>query len=83
MAIVRSIVQLARNFGLETVAEGVENDECLRVVRRAGCDLAQGFLLARPMPAESVLDFTLERRAAVGTPETARPKSDTYPKLIE
>ena len=57
VAIVRSIVQLARNFGLETVAEGVENEEVLRVVRRAGCDHVQGYLLARPMPAGEIPSF--------------------------
>ena len=54
VAIVKSIVQLARNFNLETIAEGVETEEALRVVRRAGCDYAQGFLLAKPMPASKV-----------------------------
>lgn len=61
IAIVRSIVQLARNFGLETVAEGVETDEAMKVVRRAGCDYAQGFLLAMPMPAKEVQSFILNR----------------------
>jgi diguanylate cyclase (GGDEF)-like protein/PAS domain S-box-containing protein len=62
VAIVRSIVQLARNFGLETIAEGVETEEALKVVRRAGCDYAQGFLLAVPMPATAVETFITSRR---------------------
>jgi diguanylate cyclase (GGDEF)-like protein len=53
-AIVRSIVELARNLRLETVAEGVEDEGvCDRLVR-LGCDYAQGFALARPMPAEAM-----------------------------
>jgi len=76
-------VQLARNFDLETVAEGVENDESLKVLRRTGCDFAQGFLFAKPMPAEAVLDFVLKRRAPLGSPLPAWPKSDTTLNLIE
>ena len=83
VAIVRSIVQVARNFGLETVAEGVETDESLKVVRRAGCDLAQGFLLAKPMPAEAVFDFILKRRSSIGRSEAAWPESETHPRLVE
>jgi EAL domain-containing protein (putative c-di-GMP-specific phosphodiesterase class I) len=81
VAIIRSIVQLAKNFGLETVAEGVENDESLRVVRRTGCDLAQGFLLARPMPAQAVSDFILKQREVVSNPTL--PRLDTSLKLID
>jgi diguanylate cyclase (GGDEF)-like protein/PAS domain S-box-containing protein len=65
VAIVRSIVQLARNFGFETVAEGVETEEALKVVRRAGCDQVQGYLLARPMPASEVPAFVSNRIAQV------------------
>ncbi|MGA7155455.1 MAG: EAL domain-containing protein [Acidobacteriaceae bacterium] len=61
VAIIRSIVQLARNFGLETIAEGVETTEALRVVRRAGCDYVQGFFLAIPMPAAEIPLFISER----------------------
>lgn len=61
VAIVKSIVQLARNFGLETIAEGVETEEALSLVRRAGCDYVQGFLLAHPMPATAVPAFIASR----------------------
>ncbi len=67
VAIVRSIVQLARNFGLETIAEGVETEEALRVVRRAGCDHVQGFLLATPMPAAAVPTFISARRYLINS----------------
>ena len=63
VAIVRSIVQLARNFGLETIAEGVETEEALRVARRAGCDYVQGFLLARPIPADAIPAFVADHRS--------------------
>jgi EAL domain-containing protein (putative c-di-GMP-specific phosphodiesterase class I) len=50
-AIVRSTIELAHNLGLELVAEGVEDQETLELLAALGCDLAQGFHLARPMPA--------------------------------
>ena len=68
VAIVRSIVQLARNFGLETIAEGVETEEALKVARRTGCDYAQGFLLATPMPAAAIPGF-IDRKYPLNGPE--------------
>jgi EAL domain-containing protein (putative c-di-GMP-specific phosphodiesterase class I) len=54
-AIVASIVGLARKLGMTTTAEGVETEEQLRLVREAGCETVQGYLLGRPMPfAEAV-----------------------------
>ncbi len=50
--IVRSVVDLARNLGLQTVAEGVEDSATWRQLRDLGCDRAQGYYLARPMPAD-------------------------------
>jgi diguanylate cyclase (GGDEF)-like protein len=47
---VQAIVGLARTLRLTTVAEGVEEPDQLRCLRRAGCDLMQGHLLARPLP---------------------------------
>ena len=50
-AIVSAIVELAAGLGMTVVAEGVEDGEQLREVRRLGCDLAQGYHVARPVPA--------------------------------
>jgi EAL domain-containing protein (putative c-di-GMP-specific phosphodiesterase class I) len=50
-AIVAAIVMLARAFDLIVVGEGVETVEQLESLRECGCDLAQGFLLGRPMTA--------------------------------
>lgn len=49
--IIRLIVDLAHRFGLSVVAEGVEDAETLAKLRDFGCDVAQGFHFARPMPA--------------------------------
>lgn len=45
---------LSRGFGLVAVAEGVETTAQLEYLRAAGCEYAQGFLLARPLPAADV-----------------------------
>lgn len=50
-AIVRAIIQMAAGLGLRTIAEGVEDAEVLAALRRLGCDEAQGYHLARPLPA--------------------------------
>jgi diguanylate cyclase (GGDEF)-like protein len=55
--VVASIVALAHQLGLQALAEGVETPEQLATIRRLRCDLAQGFLLARPMPARRIDRF--------------------------
>jgi EAL domain-containing protein (putative c-di-GMP-specific phosphodiesterase class I) len=61
-AIVRTTIDLARNLGLEVVAEGVETAAILRDLGDLSCDIAQGFFLSRPLPA-SELDSWLAARA--------------------
>ena len=58
-AIVRSIIELARNLGLETVAEGVEDERVSERLIGLGCDYVQGFAIARPMPARDMLRWLL------------------------
>jgi diguanylate cyclase (GGDEF)-like protein/PAS domain S-box-containing protein len=53
-AVLTAIVALTRTLGIRSVAEGVESGEHLRMVQAAGCDLAQGWLLGRPMPPADV-----------------------------
>jgi diguanylate cyclase (GGDEF)-like protein len=51
LVIVQSTIDLAHNLGLTVVAEGVETDEAWRRLRALGCDVAQGWLIGRPLPA--------------------------------
>jgi len=55
--IVKSIIDLAHNLGLSVVAEGVETKEILDHLNRLGCDVAQGYLIAKPMPAKEFEEF--------------------------
>jgi EAL domain-containing protein (putative c-di-GMP-specific phosphodiesterase class I) len=48
--IVESTILMASQLGLATCAEGVEDEKTLRMLEQAGCDLVQGFFLARPGP---------------------------------
>lgn len=56
VAIVTAIVQLGRSLKLRTVAEGVETPEQRALLEQLGCDLAQGYGIARPMAADKVED---------------------------
>ena len=58
LAIVRSIVDLGHNLGFRVVAEGVETNEVLDALCQAHCDLAQGFLIARPMPLAQLIAWS-------------------------
>ena len=59
--IVRSIIGLAHNLRLQVIAEGVETAEQLDHLRNEGCDIVQGYLLARPMPYGALIDFLRSR----------------------
>ena len=50
-AIVKTIIGLSKNLGLESVAEGIENEEQFKRLRELGCDEAQGFYFGKPMRA--------------------------------
>jgi EAL domain-containing protein (putative c-di-GMP-specific phosphodiesterase class I) len=52
---------MAHALGMEVVAEGVENEEQLAILRTLGCNEVQGYLVARPMPAEAMAPL-LSRR---------------------
>ena len=59
-AIVRSSIRLAHDLGMSVVAEGVEDAVTLALLTSRGCDQAQGYLLARPMPANDFLHWMID-----------------------
>ena len=54
LAIVRSIIQLALNLGMTSVAEGIENKEQVEILRALGCTVGQGYFYYKPMTIEQV-----------------------------
>lgn len=64
-SIVRSTILMARELGLATVAEGVEDDQTLQMLKKDGCDIAQGYVIARPMPEAEFIEFMRAHAAQV------------------
>lgn len=63
-AIVRAVVELARRLGKLTVCEGIETEEQRLILAQIGCDIGQGYLLGRPMPAEQLEAMIAAQRTA-------------------
>jgi diguanylate cyclase (GGDEF)-like protein/PAS domain S-box-containing protein len=55
LAIVSAIIAIARHLHIEVIAEGIEAYQQVEILRRLGCTVGQGFLFARPMPADDIL----------------------------
>jgi EAL domain-containing protein (putative c-di-GMP-specific phosphodiesterase class I) len=70
LQIVRTIIELARVLNIDVVAEGIETTEQYHLLRQLGCRFGQGYLFARPMPAEQV-------SALLRLPGRVLSKSDT------
>jgi diguanylate cyclase (GGDEF)-like protein/PAS domain S-box-containing protein len=66
-ALIRAMVGLASDLEMRTIAEGVETQEELALVRNLGCPLVQGYIFGRPMPAEEALE--LARKGSAALPE--------------
>ena len=70
-AVVGAVVELGHRLGNEVVAEGVEDEEAFEVLRELGCDHAQGYWVARPMPADQLTRF-LDNRTTPPVPSSLR-----------
>ncbi|MEO7979627.1 MAG: bifunctional diguanylate cyclase/phosphodiesterase [Sporichthyaceae bacterium] len=70
--IVRSIIDLAHSLGLRVVAEGVETMDTWRALEALGCDLAQGYLISRPLPGD-LLTYWLAQHFPRSTDADAAP----------
>jgi len=60
--IAETVINLGQRLGLETIAEGIETQFQLDYVRKLGCDEAQGYFHAKPMPAEELEQFLLTQK---------------------
>jgi diguanylate cyclase (GGDEF)-like protein len=61
LAVTRYSIELARTLGLTTIAEGVEDETTLRILKELGCDEAQGFFFARALPADECIAWIRAR----------------------
>jgi diguanylate cyclase (GGDEF)-like protein len=55
--IVKTVISLAHSFGMNVVAEGVENIEALTLLKNWGCELAQGYYICKPAPADNIISW--------------------------
>ncbi|NHN85168.1 EAL domain-containing protein [Acetobacter musti] len=78
--ITSGLVALAHSIGLATVAEGVETVDQFRILENLGCTACQGYLFARPVPAEDLPEAVLGARMVL---ETIRKAEKTSPKGTE
>ncbi|HUR98706.1 MAG TPA: PAS domain S-box protein [Pyrinomonadaceae bacterium] len=76
-AIVRTILLLGKNLNMEVVAEGIESNRQLELLRVLGCGLGQGFLFSRPIGANEAESFLNERKIEEAIPQ----KSYELPSL--
>jgi diguanylate cyclase (GGDEF)-like protein len=65
-ALTHTLIQLGKALGLQTLAEGVEEHSQVRALQLEGCDLAQGFLFARPLAPDALERFLAEHPAPAG-----------------
>jgi diguanylate cyclase (GGDEF)-like protein len=74
-AIVRSTLQLSLDLGMRMVVEGVEDAATLAALRAWGCDFAQGYHIARPMPAQQFLAWLVDQPAWIPRGGVVQPAS--------
>jgi len=58
-------LSLAEQLGMKSVAEGVEDQADWDFIRSSGCDLAQGYFIAKPMPADEIHDWIIRWEANI------------------
>ena len=73
--IVRSVVDLAHNLGLKVTAEGLEEGAAWHLLGELGCDIAQGYWIAKPMPAEQLPQWAAQWTAPAAHDATERAAS--------
>jgi len=79
-AIIRTIIQMARSLNLRTIAEGVEDQEMLDLLRDFACDEIQGYLIARPMPGDEFVAFV--RAHSPAPADSAGERGTAVPILV-
>ena len=55
--LVKYIIDMAKDFNIKTVAEGVENKEQVDILKNMGCDMAQGYYYAKPLSRDDFVEY--------------------------
>src|SRR6185312_11156243 len=79
--IVKAVVAMATDLDMETTAEGIETEEQLAAVCKAGCSEVQGFLMGRPQPAREVENLIASLPTRNGTKSGSPAKKRRAPAL--
>jgi diguanylate cyclase (GGDEF)-like protein len=79
LVIVRAVIDLASNLGLNVVAEGVETQTAWNMLAESGCTVGQGYFLSRPVPAAQFLKWVIDRHEA--THNESRSRSLGVPRI--
>jgi EAL domain-containing protein (putative c-di-GMP-specific phosphodiesterase class I) len=82
-AILRATIDLAHQLGLTVVAEGVEDDAAIARLVELGCEHAQGYAIAKPIPQEQFLAWLSQRRSAGRGSVVALPVPGTDGRSLE
>jgi diguanylate cyclase (GGDEF)-like protein/PAS domain S-box-containing protein len=69
LAIVSAIIAIAKHLHIQVIAEGIEGYQQAEILRRLGCSVGQGFLFARPMPADQILQMLRDSAEPEEQPE--------------
>ena len=83
LGLVKSIIDIANNLGLEVTAEGVEDAETLATLSGMGCHYAQGFHLARPMSAAAIGAMLTDSGVQSCAPSKHEAASSAHPAFFE
>ncbi len=76
--IVKAVVDIAHALGMQVVAEGVDSEENLAMILELGCEMAQGYLIARPMRSDLVKQWVDDYSPSLSLDEDAIPAADLF-----
>ena len=76
--IIKTIIAMARNLNMDTVAEGIETKEQQEFLIRQGCHMMQGYYFGRPMPADKFEDMLDTKGTAYEEKDSGEPPSSNF-----